>query len=290
MAYPFAGYPATSRRRRVHPTHGQGTEMTLADEAVLPLRNYVVPDGSEDLASQLSDDADDESECASTPFGDRFVMLPRDVVPGRQAGRRLRSRDLYLLIALYHLAYDKGRVLVTPERLSDLTGIPVASLPRMLGLESDDAQSSADFPLDRWILSARRHIEGRWGAARTRRWEIFLCPLDKTNFLRVPWWWLWTPDRERTTVGGRPWKPGDKAIFAALAIAHVGRNFTEATYGKAGLATVMRVSTTTMTDALNDAEAKGWISVDGEKGGEGRSGGKGLAARRRVNYCDAPRQ
>jgi hypothetical protein len=257
--------------------------VTIADDAVLPPWDDRVPDSWDNLAEQCPDDVD-VKDSAPAPFDDRFVMLPRDVIPGRRGGRRLRSRDLYLLITLYHLAYDKSRVLVTPERLADLTGIPAASLPRMVGIDAADPQLGAGFPLDRWILKARHRIDAEWGAARTRRLEIFLRPVDRRNFLRVPWWWLWTPDRQRTTNGGQSWMPGDKAIFAALAIAHVGRNFTVATYGKAGLATVMKVSPTTMTAALDDAEAKGWISVDGEKGGEGRSGGRGVAARRRVNY------
>lgn len=228
-----------------------------------------------------------EADDSVTPFDERFVMIPRDVIPERGRRRNLQSRDLYLLITLYRLAFNGNRVLVTPERLSAFSGIPESSLRRMIGLNLDDEQPSFDFRLAPWIERSRRRVDAVWGQPRTRRWEIFLRPVDKNNFLRVPWWWLWTEDDGRRATANSPWEPGSPGIFAALAIAHVGRNFTiTGTYGHSGLATVAGVSPRTMASALRDAEERGWISVDGDKGGEGRQGGAGPGgvALRRVNY------
>ena len=212
-------------------------------------------------------------------YYDGFVSLPRDVLP--HAGRpwALAAREVYLLITLYRMSAreDRPSVSCTPERLAGVTGISVKSLRRILGIKggADEASDCVPPRLYPWLPA----VTVRDNALGNRVWDLLLTPLDAAEvegFLRVPHWWLWTEGWEPTLdLESRAWAPDDPGIHAALAIAHVGVGHRISRLGKQGLATVSGVSRATMTRALADAERKGWIRVEGTKGGPGRLGGRG---------------
>lgn len=236
-------------------------------------------DGSTPTEEECGGTSEDDDADGLSAHYDMFVALPRDVLSCRVKGRRLRAREIYLLITLYRMAarHDRPSVSCTPQRLVLVTGISKGSLSRMLGVDGavDDLAEHVPPRLFPWIQS----VKVRDNVRGDRVWDLLLTPLDaieQKGFLRVPYWWLWYESWETTAdMNGRKVDPDDPAIFAALAIAHVGVGHRTSRLGKQGLATVAGVGRTTMTRALADAECKGWIRVAGSKGGPGRRGGPG---------------
>lgn len=245
---------------------------------------YDGTDEERTVAIRGQDQGNLDRSSVSRPYTERFVMLPRSTFTKPAKG--LRARHLYLLITLYRLAFEGEFVRTTPRRLSHLTGIPHRSLHALIRPASEEAR---DGVLDRWVKEAGVRVHRVGGEHLEHGWHMRLEPADSGNFLKVPWWWLWSQDPvSGAAVVRTGWEPDDPGILAALAIAHVGYDFTTTiSHGKTGLASIAGVSPRTMAYALADAEQKGWISVRGEKGGRGRTGGgfHGLhAARRNVVY------